>query len=331
MVVALSFLIASLFLIANYAVMARVGFPVLLLVLPIVMHFILCRYGQPARATLSARSSQPGRPCPIDACAFVASAGLGLAYSCAFSLCFRSWLNDNALTACVPVLTSCGCLLAMSFLILLRRWVLACMATPLVFCGIVMPLGTVMHTESHMMIVAQLILFSCGLSCIACVLMSVLPSVCAGDHSLRANSLGLQMVLIAIAGCLSVPTLEVVGVFLDDTDLLRQVHSVALLAYGACCCWLYIVHVRRPILSSPDGSESSAIYIVAKEYGLTARETDVLEELFNGRTAPYIARDLSVSINTVRSHVKRIYTKFSVHSQQELIDLIAAVVQKKKI
>ena len=62
--------------------------------------------------------------------------------------------------------------------------------------------------------------------------------------------------------------------------------------------------------------------VVAKEYGLTAREADVLEELFNGRTAPYVARNLSISINTVRSHVKRVYAKLSVHSQQELIDLI---------
>ncbi len=328
-VVALSFLIASLFLIVNYAVMARVGFPAPLPVLPIAMHCILCRYGQPARVPLSGQSSQSGKSCPIGACTFVASVGLGLAFSCTFSLCFRSWLNDNALTACVPVLMSCGCLLAVSFLILLRRWALACMVTPPAFCGIAMLLGAAMHDESHLMIVAQLVLFSCGLSCTACVLMSVLPSFCAGDHSSSSNSLGMQMALIAIASCLGVPTLEMVGAFLGDIDFLGQVCSMALLAYVACCCWLYIAHVRRPILSSPDESESSAIYMVAKEYGLTARETDVLEELFKGRTAPYIARDLSVSINTVRSHVKQVYTKFSVHSQQELIDLIATVVPKK--
>ena len=44
--------------------------------------------------------------------------------------------------------------------------------------------------------------------------------------------------------------------------------------------------------------------------------------LCQGRTRAYIAETLYLSENTVRGHVKRIYTKLDVHSKQELIDLV---------
>lgn len=59
-----------------------------------------------------------------------------------------------------------------------------------------------------------------------------------------------------------------------------------------------------------------------QKWNLTARETDVISELASGRTAGKIAERLSVSINTVRSHIKSIYAKMGIHSQQELIDII---------
>ncbi len=61
---------------------------------------------------------------------------------------------------------------------------------------------------------------------------------------------------------------------------------------------------------------------VAAQYSLTAREKDVLELLARGRTSPVIQERLVVSHNTVKSHVRHIYAKLGVHSQQELIDVI---------
>ena len=44
--------------------------------------------------------------------------------------------------------------------------------------------------------------------------------------------------------------------------------------------------------------------------------------LARGRDRTYIQEQLVISRNTVKSHVKHIYTKLDVHSQQDLIDLI---------
>lgn len=61
---------------------------------------------------------------------------------------------------------------------------------------------------------------------------------------------------------------------------------------------------------------------VREEYGLTARETEIMSYIAQGNTVPHIAAELVVSENTVRTHSKRIYTKLDIHKKQELIDLI---------
>ena len=58
------------------------------------------------------------------------------------------------------------------------------------------------------------------------------------------------------------------------------------------------------------------------ERGLTARESQVLALLARGRNAAYIQEDLTLSRNTVKSYVARVYGKLDVHSHQELIDLV---------
>lgn len=55
---------------------------------------------------------------------------------------------------------------------------------------------------------------------------------------------------------------------------------------------------------------------------LSPREADVLELLARGRNNAYIQEALVVTRNTVKSHIRHIYTKLDVHSQQELIDLV---------
>lgn len=63
------------------------------------------------------------------------------------------------------------------------------------------------------------------------------------------------------------------------------------------------------------------------QYGLSARETDVLRLLARGRDVPYIAEELVISKNTVRTHMRNIFQKTGVHSRQEVIDLLETVEQ----
>lgn len=57
-------------------------------------------------------------------------------------------------------------------------------------------------------------------------------------------------------------------------------------------------------------------------FGLTDRETEIFAMLARGRNGQYVMDHYVISRNTVKSHVKHIYAKLDVHSQQELIDLV---------
>lgn len=77
--------------------------------------------------------------------------------------------------------------------------------------------------------------------------------------------------------------------------------------------------------SALDGYQASLqrlCAIVGIDYGLSAREVDVLELLVLGKDAKAIADALFISFNTVRSHIRRLYGKLDVHSRQELLDLV---------
>lgn len=55
------------------------------------------------------------------------------------------------------------------------------------------------------------------------------------------------------------------------------------------------------------------------KYKLTQKEKEILSSLSKGNSYKMIAADLSISIDTVRTHIKRIYEKLQVHSQTEAV------------
>ncbi|MBB3278143.1 response regulator transcription factor [Slackia isoflavoniconvertens] len=73
---------------------------------------------------------------------------------------------------------------------------------------------------------------------------------------------------------------------------------------------------------SDDTAFETACATVAEKHRLTARETEVFELLARGRTSPVIQEKLVLSHNTVKTHVRHIYAKLDVHSQQELISMV---------
>ncbi|MEC4183998.1 LuxR C-terminal-related transcriptional regulator [Adlercreutzia sp. R21] len=78
---------------------------------------------------------------------------------------------------------------------------------------------------------------------------------------------------------------------------------------------------RHPAASPATPDVRATAEAIAAEHGLTARETDVLELLTRGRSSTFIAEELCLSPNTVRTHISRIYAKCDVHSKQELLTL----------
>ena len=61
---------------------------------------------------------------------------------------------------------------------------------------------------------------------------------------------------------------------------------------------------------------------LAAAYGLTPRETEVLQYLGRGYGPAYIASVLPIKENTIRSHVRNIYGKTGVSSRGELLELV---------
>lgn len=76
-----------------------------------------------------------------------------------------------------------------------------------------------------------------------------------------------------------------------------------------------------------DGGPTVAERIAAlpERFGVSARERQITELFAEGHSANWIAEDLVISKNTVRSHIRSIYTKLDVHSRRELLDFLATV------
>ena len=58
---------------------------------------------------------------------------------------------------------------------------------------------------------------------------------------------------------------------------------------------------------------------VQNTYDLTAREKEILTSLSKGNSYKLIASEFDISIDTVRTHIKKIYEKLHVHSQTEAV------------
>lgn len=59
--------------------------------------------------------------------------------------------------------------------------------------------------------------------------------------------------------------------------------------------------------------------VAEKDYNLTDREKEVLQWLVNGYSYKMIASEMFIAIDTVRSHIKKIYEKLHVNSKSEAV------------
>lgn len=80
--------------------------------------------------------------------------------------------------------------------------------------------------------------------------------------------------------------------------------------------------VRPAEAASPNSALDDAATRLARRFKLSPREIEVFFLLAKGRNRAYIANELTIGDETVKSHVKSLYRKLGVHSQQELIDAV---------
>lgn len=79
----------------------------------------------------------------------------------------------------------------------------------------------------------------------------------------------------------------------------------------------------RPVKQAEQvDSLAQAIETAVGAFSLTPREAEALELLAHGRNTAAIQERMVVSRSTAKTHVRNVYAKLGVHSQQDLIDLV---------
>lgn len=139
--------------------------------------------------------------------------------------------------------------------------------------------------------------------------------ICAG----KALGVAAALVILASASPLG-----------SDTALAFAMAIVTVVAMLSCERAAALLSPQTPdrqpceaqLAANLDSILSQQARVAARAYGLSNREEEVLAFLLAGRSRPYIRDALAVSLNTINTHVRRIYAKMDVHSYQELIDRV---------
>ena len=114
------------------------------------------------------------------------------------------------------------------------------------------------------------------------------------------------------------------ALFLTSTACLALFSLCAAFLLKGLRCYRELLSMT-PVIELPSNSTSARdIGSLAERYGLTRRETEVLELVFRGLTVQQMADELVVTKSTVKFHVTNILRKTNSQSRQEMIERIDA-------
>lgn len=106
----------------------------------------------------------------------------------------------------------------------------------------------------------------------------------------------------------------------DPTGLLLIIINAAMLLFLLQTDYspVYIGREKR-VQTAPLGDQTSLLDIAARTYGLTPREREILELVYDGCSNPEIAAKLHIAPNTVKRHLHNIFEKLEVTARIELV------------
>lgn len=252
-----------------------------------------------------------------------------------FALAFREPMIGNAMFASGSY-TAVGSL-AMACIVLLGMAIWGSRFRLSFVCRILLPFTAVvfllMPTQFPLM---DLISDTCGSACdelVKILSVAVFVHQCwrNGASALRlfGFAYGVHGVLVFFGGqaCLA---LMAQGV--SDADLSAWFSIIAALVIAATIFILPNDYDLAPI-SLYDGnavssskaqgeiSQEDAARSLAARFGLTARETEILELMLEGKSIDDIASELVIARETVKTHRRNLFLKCEVHREEELRDL----------
>ncbi len=176
-----------------------------------------------------------------------------------------------------------------------------------------------------------------GFAVLAVTLMSASVAI-AREHDARSEQIYGVLLGSMYLACTAVTALGDVWLFQLDASADKAVAVVSVLTLYVLAISLFFIHgipgrgrvchegavAETPSAAAASPAPAEGVEEVCTRLGesgeLTERERDILVLIVKGRDAPSIAKQLGISINTVRSHSKSIYRKLGVHSKQELLD-----------
>ena len=77
------------------------------------------------------------------------------------------------------------------------------------------------------------------------------------------------------------------------------------------------------LIYAPEEQREISVDVLGQLYGLTRAQADVARKLYAGYSVEETADALDLSLNTVRTHLKQIFSKCEVQSQAELLHTLA--------
>ena len=112
-----------------------------------------------------------------------------------------------------------------------------------------------------------------------------------------------------------------------ETSLINVVITAGMALVLVVAIIVVVMKGRAPQGALPDGelpidATEQAIEIIAEQYLLSPRESEIALLVVKGYTLPMIGEKLFISTDTVRSHSKSLYRKLGIHKKQELIALV---------
>jgi LuxR family maltose regulon positive regulatory protein len=129
------------------------------------------------------------------------------------------------------------------------------------------------------------------------------------------------------AGCLLERALDItessgmlLPFLLDPVPALLKRHLRRRTAHRALISQILDLLLRPGSTVTPPGDQPPRELSSGLDEPLTDSETRVLRYLPTHLTAPEIANDLYLSVNTVSTHTRHLYAKLGVHSRQEAVD-----------
>lgn len=297
---------------------------------------LVCAWGSVGERVRANAAPNPGRVAALPWRAYVpALLGMGL-YSLLFGLITQMHNNMLEPTIVADQLSSVATLALLLALMARVRFADKPLRLENVFLvtvpiiAAVMALAALMHAGvSDATDTAAKTFFNLYL---ASLLVFLLQRPASDGEPLRSVALA----YVVVWGCTLIGS--GVGLVLLSLGALDSTVVTAVLLAAMWLCMLVsiaLVKAARPEMPEVAGASAGALQVVyvdqtaervrlfAEAAGLSEREREIVLLFVQGRSSARIASDLSLSENTVKTHLQNIYAKAGLHKKQELLDRVA--------